>query len=399
MNTSELFTSVPFGHIATIAFPPREFWGLKGDEYTAAVKAHENTVSEMEATAREAVRGRVIEHSDVPGGYDGDYWTCHYALAFIETATGPRVVRIHTHTTDYSGRLEKKASSLHLPIDATPEVRAAADAYLAEVEAREERVATFERCHKNAGAVPVKTGCLVIVTKGRKVPISTVGIAAGVFDGNYGPQVRLTLVDADGRTDPRDKARTWYVPVGNVSVLMGTADAQPDYRAPMRPEAVRAIPTAFCALAWATRNAMPCVKVEDKYGVVWECPDCSRGLPCALRDERALDGWREVSERLQRDPLAALVAAACEDNPPCIEFGMPHSFTSVMEALECCREDLCRDLQEFPAAPTDATMRETMFAAARGRIMANLGMVYEAPAPAKRKRAPKKAKAEGAVAA
>lgn len=398
---AELFTAPDFGCSATLNYPPSPSWGTCGDDYMTARKAHDAACAALRARAVEAVKGCVVDHDSENGGYDGDYWTCYYAIALIQTVNGPRFARIQTRTVD--DRIQNgHTDHCNLPKDATPEVLTAATVYTKEVDARRYRAKQLKDAYDYCGSVQVKTGCLVLVTKGRKCPVGTVGIVAGVFDGEYGAQARVTLVYPDGQTNPKDKERTWYVPVANCEVLLSTADAQPNWRLPVLPEAVAAVATGELAWRWSDRSEGACATVSDAHGVVWECPNCSqpngvRVSACPARLNRVQDGWRAVSDRLRTDALAALVAAACDggaEGPIKMDETTPHDFASIMDALEAGREDLCHALQEFPAVPTDDGMREAMYAATKGIIVANLGSVYAPPVAAKRKRAARKAKTE-----
>lgn len=405
LATVSPFSSVEFGCVASVQYPASPAYSQDAESYAAARAAHEAECTAITAAAHAAIVGRKLNLWTSEGGYDGEYWTTYFVVAFVPTPTGHRFVKVrvgHRDSRDYNGTpFDRNA----VVFDATPEVRDAAEAYNSLVDARDERKERLRVGAANAEREAVAgAGDLVVVARGRKVPIGTVGVVAGVFQNEYGESARVTLVDRDGNTDPRDKSRTWYTSPKNLEVLVQKAECQPDWRRPVLPETVTRSTVGFVAWQWANRDAGPCVDVTDEHGVLWHCRNCELGFPCGVRARRVRSLWAQYADRMvgeTSDGLTHTVMALLAADPPKRTETEAHDLASVLDGMESGRWDLESALQEFTAAQVTENANGTIGGIVRAIVERNMGEVW-APAPkVKAQRAPRKPsakKAKGMVA-
>lgn len=167
----------------------RDFCGLVGPLY-------------METT----YAGKVLHTGERNGYHDSDF------TVTVWDGEGP-------HTFVYATTRGWSYPNNATP-DATPEVRAAYDRYLARraEEARKARAAEREREAHAEALEPVK-GAMVEVFKGRKVAKGTTGVVIWAGEGHWGP--RVGIKDADGEVhwtaatnvrriiEDKDEGETW----------------------------------------------------------------------------------------------------------------------------------------------------------------------------------------------
>ena len=188
-----------------------------------------------------------------------------------------------------------------LVADATPDVIAAAQAW---VDAEEAYAARVKAGHATLGGGDVASGALVIVTRGTKVPQGMVAVVTWCGASEYGGRARLSPLDERGCAvvRGRDGGGDTYTSVANVTVLMTADEARPDWRSPVTPTCARRYPVA--ALAWTGASRDAAHSTLDDLGARHDFD------AVALRALDARARWATYADRLAGDALAAEVAAA-----------------------------------------------------------------------------------------
>jgi len=138
----------------------------------------------------EGVGATLEEYSDVERIMSDVYATVGYVRIWDAELGCPRSIRLWTEGFSSDGSNE-------VTIDATPEVRAAFEAYKAEQKAlkRAEEAARYAAIEAARAKEP-RRGRTIKVVKGRKVPKGTTGVCIWIGNGHYG--IRVGLKTADG---------------------------------------------------------------------------------------------------------------------------------------------------------------------------------------------------------
>lgn len=138
----------------------------------------------------EGVGATLEEYSDVERIMSDVYATVGYVRIWDAELGAPRSIRLWTEGFEYGGNMNV------VTIDATPEVRAAFEAYKAEQKAlkRAEEAARYAAIEAARAKEP-RRGRTIKVVKGRKVPKGTTGVCIWIGEGDWGTRVGLKTED------------------------------------------------------------------------------------------------------------------------------------------------------------------------------------------------------------